>query len=97
MQETNSILISPNDNVAVAIYALNKGDTAVFKKQTGEDQKILISNTIPVYHKFSIKNIKKGEPIIKYGEHIGIASSDIRIGEHVHINNVTSCRENLKS
>ncbi|WP_197284402.1 SAF domain-containing protein [Bacillus sp. JCM 19041] len=43
-------------------------------------------------HKFALVNIKKGTDIFKYGEIIGIASSDIDAGEHVHIHNVEGKR-----
>ena len=33
---------------------------------------------------------------MKYGEHIGIASRDIKAGEHVHVHNVEGHRENLE-
>ena len=36
----------------------------------------------------AIKPIAKGEKIIKYGELIGIAGSDIKPGQHVHVHNV---------
>lgn len=36
-------------------------------------------------------------PVIKYGEHIGIAVADIKAGEHVHIHNVEGHRENLEA
>lgn len=39
-------------------------------------------------HKYAIKNIAKNENIIKYGMPIGHATSDIQIGEHVHVHNV---------
>lgn len=39
-------------------------------------------------HKYAICNIKKGEPVIKYGFPIGIASADIAQDEHVHTHNL---------
>lgn len=39
-------------------------------------------------HKYAICNIKKGEPVIKYGFPIGIASADIAQGDHVHTHNL---------
>ena len=43
----------------------------------------------------AIEPIAKGEPVVKYGEHIGIAVSDIKAGAHVHVHNVEGHRENL--
>lgn len=38
--------------------------------------------------KYAIRDIKKGENIMKYGMPIGHASCDIKAGEHVHVHNV---------
>ena len=45
---------------------------------------------IPAGHKFALKDINKGEYIIKYGEIIGRATQDIKKGEWVHTHNVKS-------
>lgn len=41
-------------------------------------------------HKFALEDIQKGEPVIKYGEIIGRATTDISKGEWVHTHNVRS-------
>ena len=48
------------------------------------------TETIPAGHKFALKDIKKGDFIIKYGEIIGRATKDIKKGEWVHTQNVRS-------
>lgn len=45
---------------------------------------------VPAGHKFALKNINKGEAIIKYGQVIGRAICDIKKGEWVHTHNVRS-------
>jgi altronate hydrolase len=72
--------IHPSDNVAVALRPLSPGTF----------DGISISQPIPQAHKVAIKPIGKGQPIIKYGYPIGLASSDIKPGEHVHSHNITS-------
>jgi altronate dehydratase small subunit len=47
-----------------------------------------LSQDIPFGHKFSTKDIQKGEPVIKYGEIIGKAITNISKGGHVHVHNV---------
>lgn len=39
-------------------------------------------------HKYAVKDIAKGESIIKYGFPIGIAKKDIKLEEHVHTHNL---------
>ncbi|MBO4323544.1 MAG: UxaA family hydrolase, partial [Clostridia bacterium] len=48
------------------------------------------SGNIPAGHKFALKDIKKGECVIKYGEIIGRAKEDIKKGDWVHTHNVKS-------
>ncbi len=74
-----TIVISPNDSVGVALAPLEKGETA---------ENVTITENIDKGHKFALKDIKSGEKVIKYGEVIGIASSDIKAGEHVHTHNM---------
>lgn len=48
-------------------------------------------------HKYALKDIAKGENIIKYGYPIGHATDDIKKGEHVHTHNVkTNLSGNLE-
>ncbi|WP_070001041.1 UxaA family hydrolase [Cellulosilyticum sp. I15G10I2] len=46
------------------------------------------TNGIPAGHKRAITDIKKGEPIIKYGNPIGYATEDIKADEWVHTHNL---------
>lgn len=39
-------------------------------------------------HKYALKDINKGENIIKYGSPIGYATTDIKKGEHIHTHNM---------
>ena len=75
--------------------AIAKGDTVTYAAN-GQDVSLTAAQDIIIYHKIAIRDIPKGEPVVKYGEHIGIASQDIRTGEHVHVHNVEGHRENLE-
>ncbi len=84
-----AILIDKKDNVATALRELEEGKTI----EVGiEDQtaNIVLSQNIPFGHKFSLKDIEQGDAVIKYGETIGLATKQIRQGEHVHVHNVES-------
>ncbi|MBQ8197568.1 MAG: altronate dehydratase [Clostridia bacterium] len=48
------------------------------------------TDTIPAGHKFALRDISCGDLVIKYGEIIGRATSDIKEGEWVHTHNVKS-------
>lgn len=86
------IKINPNDNVCVAIENLVEGDSLIIDGVT-----ITIKNPIETGHKFAIKDIQKDENVIKYGYPIGHATTDIKLGEHVHTQNVkTNLHDNLQ-
>ena len=50
---------------------------------------------VTIYHKLARHDIKKGDMVSKYGQHIGMAACDIKMGEHVHTHNIESKREYL--
>lgn len=87
-------VIDARDNVAVVLGDVKAGDTITFTKEKVSCSVVAVSD-IPRYHKTSIAAISKGAPIVKYGEHIGLAGEDIQPGTHVHVHNVLSNREEL--
>lgn len=90
----NALIIDLKDTVAVAIEPIAKGSEINYK--VGDEIKTITAvDDIQIYHKLAIKDMAKGEPVVKYGEHIGLAGKDIKVGEHVHVHNVESHRENL--
>lgn len=83
-----SIIINSADNVAVALCDLKKGQT---------EQGVTLAEDITKGHKFALRDIKRGENIIKYGTPIAHATEDIPAGRHVHTHNVkTNLNENLE-
>ncbi|MGE4452974.1 MAG: UxaA family hydrolase [Sphaerochaeta sp.] len=83
MEHSAFVTIHPSDVVAVAISPLTKGEVV-----TIDGKKITLQMDIPPGHKFAIRDIKKGQPIIKYGAPIGEAKEDIPSGMHVHASNI---------
>lgn len=76
-----TIVISPKDLVGVALVSLKKGEEA---------EGVTLAEDIEKGHKFALRDIKKDEHIIKYGEVIGRATSDIKAGEHIHSHNMST-------
>ena len=91
-KKINAILINPMDDVVTVITELTEGDRAVFFKNE-EIMQVLVVGTIPQYHKLAVRDIKKMEPLRKYGEIIGKATQDIPCGSHVHEHNLVSPAE----
>ena len=77
------IKIHPNDNVAVAIEAINAQEEFEVNGQS-----YVATMPIPAGHKVAIQTIAVGENVIKYGFPIGHAKVEIQVGEHVHSHNV---------
>lgn len=88
-----ALKINDDDNVATVFSnGAEKAATVSVKDKKGEIKEIVISESIPYGHKLAIRDIAKGELIIKYGEEIGIAVADIKKGDYVHVHNLESMR-----
>lgn len=90
-----AIVIDAQDNIVVVLGAVEPGDEVTWVVE-GKACSVKALDSIPAYHKIASKDIAKGEPVVKYGEHIGLAGCDIKAGNHVHVHNVESHREDLK-
>jgi len=92
LAKKNIFVVSGSDNVATILQkGLEKGATV--EVNVGDNSKFIeLKDNILYGHKVAIKPILKGEKILKYGLAIGIAITDISVGEHVHIHNVESTR-----
>ena len=77
------VRITSRDTVAVALKPLKAGETVSF----GEGE-LLLKEDLPMGHKAALRDIRKGEAVIKYGFPIGEATEDIPSGAHVHTNNL---------
>ena len=77
------VRITPRDMVAVALKPLKAGETVSYG--TGE---ITLRDDLPMGHKAALREIRKGEAVIKYGFPIGEATEDIPAGAHVHTHNL---------
>ena len=83
----DALVMNVKDNVATALRYVENGESIGI--ETGDsvvDIKLLQS--IPFGHKLALKDIKRGETVIKYGETIGQATMKIGKGQHVHVHNV---------
>jgi altronate dehydratase small subunit len=87
----DAIMIKEHDNVATALREIQAKEKVLVG--VGEKTRdIQIGEAIPYGHKFAVKDIRKGEDILKYGEVIGRATQDISSGSHAHVQNIESLR-----
>lgn len=91
MSKILAIIMKPQDNVCTVVEAVAAGTeiTAACGEIKVTTQ---VLHDIPAGHKFAIKAISKGKNVFKYGEIIGLATQDIKPGQHVHVHNIESCR-----
>ncbi len=88
MSEKSVIRIHPSDSVAVALVPLTKGETVTIEASGNAPAvTVTLKDDIAAGHKFALKDIKAGEPIVKYGYPIGSAKVAIKQGSHVHVEN----------
>ena len=86
-----AILLNVADNVATALTALSKGEEVhVDLEDMSAD--VVLREDIQFAHKYAIRDIAKGEEVLKYGMPIGKAMGDIRAGDWVHVHNCRSHR-----
>jgi len=87
-----ALLINQNDNVGIALNPIPQGNSVSLDSENGTISELIAMEDIPLGHKIAIKSISEGKHIIKYGEKIGITTTSIKVGAHVHIHNVESMR-----
>jgi hypothetical protein len=81
------LVVSAGDNVATALEPLDEG-----REVPAGDGAIVVVDLVPRGHKIALRPIRGGDPVIKYGSAIGVASQDILAGAHVHVHNLASVR-----
>ncbi len=77
------IRIHPDDNVAVALEDIRRGETL-----TLDTVSVTAIEDIARGHKMALRDIREGEPVVKYGNPIGLAKADIPAGAWAHVHNV---------
>jgi altronate dehydratase small subunit len=87
----DALIIKGQDNVATALRDIRSQEEVRVTVGTNE-KAMTVREPIPYGHKFAIRDIAKGEKIIKYGEVMGRATRFIGSGFHAHIQNIESLR-----
>lgn len=76
-----TIRLHANDNVVIALSDLAEGSKL-------NEFDVTLLSYVPRGHKVAVKNIAKGDNVIRYGQIIGQATQAIVLGEHVHVQNM---------
>jgi altronate dehydratase len=78
-----AIVLNAADNVAIARQAIPAGARLVEGPQSFSARQ-----DIPSGHKLARRAIPRGQPVLRYGQVIGFASSEIQPGDWVHTHNL---------
>src|SRR6266481_1485318 len=71
------------DNVGIAMQQLAAGDVVAYGGTS-----LNVRTAVPARHKIALVDINAGDSIRKLGHTIGIATTGIAAGEHVHVHNL---------
>ena len=81
LSNVTAIRLHARDNVLVAAGRIPAGQRLAAEGVTTRE-------AIGSGHKIAARDIKAGEPVLKYGQSIGAATADIAAGAHVHVHNL---------
>jgi altronate hydrolase len=82
----NIVVLAAADNVGIALRDIDTNETA----QSAEGPPIVAREAIPLAHKVALGEIEPGNPIIRFGVPVGLATKPIAAGQLVHVHNVRS-------
>ncbi|MBZ4018470.1 UxaA family hydrolase [Streptomyces purpurogeneiscleroticus] len=78
-----ALRLQPQDDVAVAAADIPAG-TAV----DAGGETVLLRDGVARGHKIALRAVRRGAPVLRYGQIIGFAAADIAPGDHVHLHNL---------
>jgi altronate dehydratase small subunit len=91
MTARGALMLSERDNVATLLEDVAP-KTEILIRLGNDTSTVHARESISFGFKIAVSDIARGTAIIKYGEPIGIASSDIKQGAMVHIHNLEGGR-----
>jgi altronate hydrolase len=78
------LLLHPADDVVIAKADLDAGVTV-----RGSSFEVELRQSVKAGHKIAVHAKSAGNPLRRYGQVIGFATTDIEPGDHVHLHNLT--------
>ncbi|MCP9484467.1 MAG: UxaA family hydrolase [Gaiellaceae bacterium MAG52_C11] len=81
------------DDVAVAVAAISAGEEIlVVYIDDDVEQTIRARADVPYGHKLALQPLSAGAPVTEYSTQVGVARTDIELGDYVHTHNVKTAR-----
>ena len=88
---TNILQINKKDNLIVALKNLSKDTTIQI-----DNKSVILKESIPAKHKFTLIDLKKGSLGLLYGITVGKATKDIYAGEVINTENFVHSSDSFK-
>jgi (2R)-sulfolactate sulfo-lyase subunit alpha len=89
----NALIHDPEDDVAVVVVDVKKGDTVSAVTLEGKAvAQVTAIEDVPLGHKVAMRDLATGKKIIKYDRPVGVVYKDIKKGAHVHTQNIKTER-----
>jgi altronate hydrolase len=80
---TRLIRLQPVDDVAIAA-----GDIPAGEQVDAGAGPLTVRDHVQRGHKIALRDLRRGDRVLRYGQVIGFAGRDISAGEHVHVHNL---------
>ena len=82
--------IHSDDNVATMLDDAAAGATVDVLGSDSQSPTLIAAEAISLGHKIALRDLAKGDPVIKFGVQIGHATRAIQRGQWVHLHNLAS-------
>ena len=86
----DAVRIHGDDNVAVAIHPLTAGESIEVA-----GARVVLRDDVPAGHKFALRHLEQGEPVVKYGFPIGALTRPVEVGGWIHSHNLKTQLEGM--
>ena len=83
LQDTPALQLHPDDNILIALAPLPSG-----RQITLGEHIVTLRADVMAGHKFALHPIETGQPVRRYGQIVGFATSLIAPGDHIHSHNL---------
>jgi altronate dehydratase len=87
----SALVVHGRDDVAVLTADARAGDPIHLVGALSRGR-LVATDAIATGHKVSLRAMRAGDTVRKYGEVIGRLTADIAAGQHVHVHNLVSLR-----
>ncbi len=83
--QVSAVFLHPDDNICVATRLVPSGSEIAAGPYT-----VRATADVRLGHKMAVRAIPRGEPVLKYGQIIGYATTNISPGDWVHTHNLSA-------